>query len=269
MAERIFHDQLGYEVKLPTHSPKRIVSLVPSQTELLFDLGLDEEVVGLTYFCIYPKDKFKEKPKIGGTKKVNLDKVEELNPDLVIANKEENEKDQIDALKEDFPVWVSNVKDLDTALDMITNVSDLVGKAEAGQTLANQIRTGFANLPSIDPRKTLYFIWRNPYMAAAGDTFIHNMLAHMGLDNALKYQKRYPELTIEAIQKFNPELIFLSSEPYPFKERHIQELKDIVPHADIRLVDGSMFSWYGSRMLKAVNYFQHLMENNFDPVATD
>ena len=257
MTRQTFTDQLGFEVAV-NHPPRRIVSLVPSQTELLFHLGLDEEIAGITYFCIHPEDKFREKSKIGGTKKVKIEDVKALEPDLIIANKEENEKEQVDALKAYFPVWVSHVYDMDSALDMISKVGAVVGKKEEAIRLVQQINNGFRELPQISPLKTLYFIWRKPYMAAGGDTFIHYVMSKVGLKNALRDQTRYPELTTEEIQRIAPALILLSSEPYPFKERHINELQQIVPNAEIKLVDGSMFSWYGSRMLKAVDYLQEL-----------
>ena len=257
MAGKTFTDQLGYEVTI-NFPPKKIVSLVPSLTELLFDLGLDDEVVGITYFCIYPEDQFKAKTKIGGTKKVKLDAVKALEPDLVIANKEENEKEQVDALKEHFPVWVSYVYDIPSALDMIRTVGELINKTSEADNLAGEIERKFQHLREAGSVKTLYFIWRKPYMAAGGDTFIHHIMGKAGFNNLLKDRKRYPELSIVEVKQLNPELILLSSEPYPFKERHIDELKAIVPDAEIRLVDGSMFSWYGSRMLKAADYLSAL-----------
>lgn len=258
MSQPTFKDQVGYNVNIPNFPPQRIVSLVPSQTELLFDLGVGDYVVGLTHFCIHPEDQVKDKTKIGGTKKVKIDLVKELAPDLVIANKEENQKEQVDALKSYFPVWVSDVKGLDSALEMIEAVGELVNEKDAAESLTNKVHKGFQAIPTIDPMKTLYFIWRKPYMAAAGDTFIHDMLSRMGITNALQDYYRYPELSVDDIKRIDPELILLSSEPYPFKEQHIQELKEFAPSAEIRLVDGSMFSWYGSRMLKTVDYCQDL-----------
>jgi len=231
---------------------------VPSQTELLFELGLDEEVAGITHFCIHPDHQYRQKPKIGGTKKIKIAAIRELNPDLIIANKEENDKAQVETLKAEFPVWVSQVSDLPSALRMIESVGKLVGKTDKARQMAHDIRQGFEQLPAVDGLSTLYFIWRKPYMAVGGDTFIHYMLTRIGLENVLKTKTRYPELMPETIQQMNPELIMLSSEPYPFKEHHIRELQQIVPKATIRLVDGSMFSWYGSRMLKAVNYMETL-----------
>ncbi len=258
MGQKKITDQIGCDVTIPGFPPQRIVSLVPSQTELLFDLGLGDRVVGLTHFCIHPEEKVKDKTKIGGTKKIKIDRVKDLNPDLIIANKEENQKEQVDELKSHFPVWVSDVKGLDSALKMIEAVGALVAKQNAAQELVDRINAGFQAIPTIAPVNTLYFIWRKPYMASGGDTFIHNMLTRLGITNALRDSYRYPELSVEDIQSINPDLILLSSEPYPFKEQHIQELKGITPSAEIHLVDGSMFSWYGSRMLKAVDYFQDL-----------
>lgn len=252
-----FTDQIGRVIQID-HPPQKIVSLVPSQTELLFELGLDDEVKGITYFCVYPQDKFKEKPKIGGTKKLKLDKIKQLDPDLIIGNKEENEREQVEELAQDYPVWISDVNDLDSALNMINYIAQLTGKMEKGQTISKEVEKGFKKLPKVDNLRTLYLIWRKPYMAVGGDSFIHYMLTHCGFNNVLKDQPRYPELTAENIQHLNPEIIMLSSEPYPFKDTHIKEFHELVPHARVQLVEGDMFSWYGSRLNKAVDYLRKL-----------
>lgn len=262
-----FTDQIGRTIEV-NHPPKSIVSLVPSQTELLFDLGLDEEIRGITYFCVYPQDKFKEKTKIGGTKKLKLDKIRELDPDLIIGNKEENEKEQVEELGEEYPVWISDVDDLDSALDMINQLAQLTGKTENGHSIIHEIENGFNKLPKVDDLRTLYLIWRKPYMAVGGDSFIHYMLDKCGFNNVLKDQPRYPELSAADIQALNPELILLSSEPYPFKDRHIKEFQELVPDAKVQLVEGDMFSWYGSRMSKAVKYLNDLCSDLNDTLTT-
>lgn len=248
-------DQLGREVRLPKE-PTRIVSLVPSQTELLFDLGLDSRVVGITKFCVHPESWFRSKTRVGGTKKLHFDVIESLNPDLILANKEENNQEDIERLAKDFPVWVSDVNDLDSALEMIRSVAEITGKN--AQPLIKEIELGFSELkPIAEKPKTLYLIWKNPYMAAGTDTFIHNMMSG-GFENACS-ETRYPELSEADIQRLNPDLILLSSEPFPFKENHISELKKLLPETEIRLVDGEMFSWYGSRLRMAPNYFSDLI----------
>jgi ABC-type Fe3+-hydroxamate transport system substrate-binding protein len=254
----LYRDQLSREVNLPS-VPKRIISIVPSQTELLFDLGLDQEIVGITKFCIHPKDKVKRVAKIGGTKQLDIKKIKSLQPDIIIANKEENERSQVEELTKICPVWISDISDLPGAIDMIERVGKLVGKNREAKTLSSKIDQQFSNLvfqPS--GKRVAYFIWRKPYMAAGRGTFIDDMLQKCGLVNAFN-QARYPEITAENLIKVNPDIILLSSEPYPFKEKHIEELQAIMAHAMVKLVDGEMFSWYGSRLLSSPKYFQQLL----------
>lgn len=249
-------DQLGRSIEI-TDPPQRIISLVPSQTELLFDLGVGDRVAGITKFCIHPSDWFKTKTKVGGTKKIHFEIIDQLQPDLIIGNKEENEETQIKQLYKKYPVWMSDIVDWSSAMQMIARVGDLVGESAKSESIVHKIEEGFKNVRRFSPRKTLYLIWKNPWMAAGKNTFIDTMLGKIGLVNSMA-EERYPELTLERMRELSPELILLSSEPYPFKEKHIEELQQIVPDAKILLVDGEMFSWYGSRLLKAPGYFSSL-----------
>jgi ABC-type Fe3+-hydroxamate transport system substrate-binding protein len=259
----VFKDQLHQELDMKA-APQRIISLVPSQTELLYDLGLDKEVIGITKFCIHPDEWFRTKTRIGGTKKLNIDLIRSLQPDLIIGNKEENEQSQIEELKKEFPVWMSDIQNLDDALQMITEIGNLVGKSEESTDINTQIKNLFNNLKpqtlNHKPSSVAYFIWYNPLMTIGGDTFINDMLTRCGFQNIFSNMTRYPEITPDQLHSANPDLILLSSEPYPFKEKHITEFKNICPHARVILVDGEMFSWYGSRLLKATEYFTHLLE---------
>lgn len=252
-----YTDQMQRLVEVPER-PQRIISLVPSQTELLFSFGLEEEVVGLTKFCVHPKQWRKEKQVIGGTKNFHLDKIQALKPDLIIGNKEENYKEGIEALEQEFPVWMSDIFDLEDSLQMIKQVGEMCGKKEKGIALAEQIGEEFNRLRPLQGTSCLYFIWRKPYMAVGGNTFIDEMLLRCGFTNVLAGQERYPELSAEDIRQLNPRVILLSSEPYPFKEKHIQEFREVCPEAEVLTVDGEMFSWYGSRLFEAVPYFQQL-----------
>ncbi|AKD54708.1 helical backbone metal receptor [Spirosoma radiotolerans] len=238
--------------------PNRIISLVPSQTELLFDLGLDQAIVGITKFCVHPAERVKQKALIGGTKTLNLDRIRELDPDLIIANKEENTRDQIEELQRQYPVHVTDMTTLPDALRMIREVGTLVARATEADQLAKRIELSL--LPPFPPLglSVAYLIWRKPYMAAASSTFIQAMLEVAGFSNAFADQTRYPEITPADLQKAQPHLIFLSSEPYPFTEKHIEELQQICPSAQVLLVDGEVFSWYGSRLLQASDYFRNL-----------
>jgi ABC-type Fe3+-hydroxamate transport system substrate-binding protein len=256
-------DQLNRELLLPA-LPKRIISLVPSQTELLADLGLDEEVIGITKFCIHPEQWFRNKTRIGGTKTVKVDLIISLQPDLIIANKEENVKEQLQALEKIAPVWISDIKDINGAYNMMQSIGEITGKNKKAEALINEIKKGFDTLRSRYPRsktyRTAYLIWKAPYMAAGSDTFINDMLRLSGFTNVIDDRTRYPEITTEELKIKNTELLLLSSEPYPFKQKHIDELQTALPDTKIILVNGEIFSWYGSRMQYAVEYIKNLRE---------
>ncbi|HTH82174.1 MAG TPA: helical backbone metal receptor [Mucilaginibacter sp.] len=254
----VFYDQLNRAVNLPA-VPKRIISVVPSQTELLFYLGLTFEVIGITKFCIHPANRFKSTAKVGGTKQLNINQIKKLKPDLIIANKEENDRQQIEQLMTICPVWISDISNLDEALDMIVKVGALTDRTTQAQALSVAIKQQFDQL-TIPPLNlsAAYLIWRKPYMAAGKQTFIDDMLHYCGLENAFN-EPRYPEIIPKMLVDANPATILLSSEPYPFAQKHISELKLIVPDAKIVLVDGEVFSWYGSRLLHAPAYFRQLI----------
>jgi ABC-type Fe3+-hydroxamate transport system substrate-binding protein len=255
----LFTDQLNNTIESKSF-PKRVISLVPSQSELLWDLGLREELIGITKFCIHPQEMFKSIERVGGTKTLNIEKIRALQPDLIIGNKEENEQSQILELQKEFTVWMSDIYTLEDSLTMIEKVGALVNRVDAAKTITNNIQTSFLNLLKVN-KSVLYFIWREPYMAAGNATFIGDMLKRIGFENKLSdEQARYPELNLDEIKLLNPELIFLSSEPYPFKANHIKELQDILPYSKIVLVDGELFSWYGSRLQKSVAYFNELIK---------
>lgn len=261
----IFIDQMANELNLAT-TPKRIISLVPSQTELLFDLGLCDEVIGITKFCIHPDEWFRSKTKVGGTKTIDLEKIKQLNPDLIIGNKEENEQEQIEELMKHFSVWMSDINTLKQAFDMITRVGMIVDKNFEAINLKLKIEASFKLLqpPTNNHKLTTncaYFIWRNPFMVAGNNTFINEMLQLCGLKNVFAENDlgRYPIISPKQLATANPKLIFLSSEPYPFQEKHLLEFQLICPDAQIILVDGELFSWYGSRLLQAPEYFSKLV----------
>jgi ABC-type Fe3+-hydroxamate transport system substrate-binding protein len=256
--QKSFTDQMGRELTI-NFPPKRIISIVPSQTELLFDLGLDQEIIGLTKFCIHPIEKFAERTKVGGTKKLNIDLIKDLKPDLIIGNKEENTQSDIEELEAYFPVWMSDIFTLDDAMKTIGQVGALVDREPEASYLNHLISAGFNDLKTLAlqhhiDKKVAYLIWRKPYMAAGKNTFIDDILLINGMTNVIK-QDRYPTITLEQLKTLNCELILLSSEPYPFGEKHIEEIQLAIPDTKIMLVDGEMFSWYGSRLVKAVQYF--------------
>ncbi|GAC1585505.1 MAG: helical backbone metal receptor [Ginsengibacter sp.] len=239
----------------------RIVSVVPSQTELLASLGLDIEVLGITKFCIHPEGWRNSRAVIGVTKKLNIEKIRQLNPDIIIANKEENQKEDIELLNREFDIYMSDIKDLNSALMMITDVGRLTNKEEHAEDLIKKIRIRFEQLvPVKEKLSAAYLIWKKPYMVAGTDTFINSMLEACGFENTF-HQSRYPETTIEELAKIAPDLILLSSEPYPFGEKHITELSSVLKKAKILLVDGECFSWYGSRLMISPLYFQNMIND--------
>ncbi|PAP78878.1 hypothetical protein BSZ37_19870 [Rubrivirga marina] len=232
-----------------------MVSLVPSQTELLADLGLDAEVVGLTRFCVHPEGWNERKQIVGGTKNVRVDRVRELAPDLVIANKEENVREQVEALQAIAPVFVTDVPDVDGALRMTRSVGGLVDRAAEADRLADAVAAGFARLGAeaegAVPLRALYLIWRDPWMTVGDDTIIADVLRRGGVENAAVGHQRYPTLSPDQFAALAPDVVLLSSEPYPFGPAHVAEVQALAPRAQVELVDGEPFSWYGSRLLRA------------------
>ncbi len=239
-------------------NPVRIVSTVPSQTELLSYLGLDDELVGITKFCVHPEHIYRSKTRIGGTKDLDIAGIRALSPDLILANKEENDKDQITELSKTFKVHVTDVHDLPSALDMIKEVSRMTEKEENGRNLIDEIQRGFDELAILSSSKSvLYLIWKNPWMSVGRDTFIRDILSRCGFKNVMDHETRYPEVDLAHV---TPELVFLSSEPYPFKENHIDELRSQFPLAQFHLVNGEYFSWYGSRLVGSPRYLSGLID---------
>ncbi len=245
----------------PSIPPKKIISLVPSITELLDHFQLEEETIGITKFCVHPQIWYKSKTRIGGTKNVNIEKINSLKPDLILCNKEENVQAQIDTLAATLPIYMCDVKNYTEALQMIKDIGILTGKSANATSLISNIEAAFEQnkILSTTKIKTAYLIWKEPYMSVGGDTFISDMMEKAGLVNMYKIENRYPTKSISEIQKDNPQLILLSSEPYPFKEKNIIELQKLFPSTKILLVDGEMFSWYGSRMLYMPEYFKNLV----------
>ena len=254
-------DQLGFLVEVP-EMPRRIVSLVPSITELLADLALDKEVLGITKFCEFPAEWHKTKVRVGGTKNPDFKAIELLNPDLIIGNKEENTQEMLLKLKTRFPVWISDIETLEQALKMIEALGALTRRSMMAAELNQKIATAFRDLEPIrSPKRCLYLIWRNPYMVAGRQTFIDDMLQWCGFENvAADLEGRYPELDEEGIRALAPDLVLLSSEPYPFKDSHAEEFKALLPKTSkCILVDGTYFSWYGSRLAESPKYFKKVM----------
>ncbi len=257
-------DDLGRDITIPTGGAQRIVSLVPSITETLFAIGAGDRVVGVTKFCIKPTAAH-DKTKVGGTKQVDYDLIKSLQPDLIIANKEENTPEIVAALAENHAVFITDTNNFNDALAMIGNMGMLTDCTERANEIVNTIVKEYhfyqqqSKIFRQQKLSVAYFIWRKPYMIAAADTYIDSILQIMGLCNAAAYLSRYPNVSMAEIANLQADLIFLSSEPYPFQAKHIAELQTVLPKAKIILVEGEAFSWHGAGLVDAFPYFLRLI----------
>ncbi|CAM1352317.1 ABC transporter substrate-binding protein [Tenacibaculum insulae] len=255
-----FKDQIQRVFEL-NKTPTKIISLVPSQTELLVDLGLEEFIVGVTKFCIHPNHLRKNKTIVGGTKNINIDKIKALNPDIILCNKEENTKEIVEACEQIAPTHVSDIFNLEDAKELINQYGQFLSCENEALKIIRKLDDEFTSfqqfIKNSQKKKVAYFIWRNPWMVAGSTTFINHLLELNNFENIYANKERYPEINLKSNDK-NVDLILLSSEPYPFKKEHINEVSEHYPNAKVILVDGEMFSWYGSRLLKAFNYFKKL-----------
>lgn len=244
-------------------APKKIVSLVPSLTELLFDLGLGERVVGRTRFCIHPEGRVDDIAIVGGTKNPNLDKVRAIEPNLIVANREENRKEDIELLQEDgFNVMVTEISTIEEALFVIHDIGWTCEVQDEAKHLIQNIQAELAKTVTYPEITAAYLIWRDPWMSIGHDTYIHSVMEHFHLQNVFSVATRYPKTSLHEISLKKPSMILLSSEPYPFKEKHIKEVGGVCGGSDILLVDGEWFSWYGSRMLHSfqkLNAFRRIL----------
>lgn len=263
-------DQLNRTIHLKS-IPKRIISLVPSQTELLVDLGLEDSIVGITKFCVHPKHLKKTKTIVGGTKTIHIDKIKGLQPDIILCNKEENTQEMIAELEQIAPVHISDIYTIDDCLELIMMYGDIFLREKEAQNLIENILEKLEDFKTFvlnkERLKVAYFIWKNPWMIAAKHTFIDELLQINNFENYYKTLERYPEITLNANQPETADVVFLSSEPFPFKQAYVEEIRNFFPKATILVVDGEMFSWYGSRLLKAFDYFKSLHQNRLIPNA--
>lgn len=245
------------------YTPRRILSLVPSQTELLYDLGLEDSIVGITKFCIHPSHLKDNKIIVGGTKSIHSDKIKSLKPDIILCNKEENSKEIVEICTSIAPTHVSDIYDLGDAMELIKTYGGIFSKTIEASNLIQKIsaqQKAFETFIKEKPIfKVAYFIWRNPWMVAAKNTFIDHLITANRFQNAYEHLDRYPEVSLTSLNKeIQLEFILLSSEPYPFKKKHELEIKKQVHNTIVIFVDGEMFSWYGSRLEKAFDYFRQL-----------
>lgn len=254
-----FQDQIGRVIELK-NTPKRIISLVPSQTELLVDLGLEDSIIGITKFCVHPTYLKKQKAIVGGTKNINIDKIKALQPDIILCNKEENTKEIVSICQEIAPTHVSDIYTIQDTLTLIEQYGNIFSRQSEATNILQEIKTKLNDFQSFikdkEKLRVVYFIWKDPWMAAGNTNFIHHLLEINNLENVFQNKTRYPEVDITKLT--NIDAVLLSSEPYPFKEQHVKEFQKKLPNTKIMLVDGEYFSWYGSRLLKAFEYFKNL-----------
>ncbi len=259
----LYTDQLGRHIQL-NNTPVRIVSLVPSLTELLVTLGLSDCIVGVTKFCVHPDTIRKEKRVVGGTKSIHLDRIQELKPDIILCNKEENTKEIVEILQNQYPVHVSDINTIQESLELIRQYGEIFKRTNQATSLISEINTKLKDflefLKHKPEKKVAYFIWQKPWMVAGKDTFIDHLLEINGFVNVFRDQKRYPEISEKQLMELDKSIdyVLLSSEPFPFSDDHINEMKKVLPNTRIILVDGEYFSWYGSRLAKAFSYFKKL-----------
>ncbi|MEI4770630.1 helical backbone metal receptor [Psychrobacillus sp. FJAT-51614] len=257
---QLLNDHLGREVKI-TAPPKRIVSICPAITETLFALGLDNEIIGRTKYCIFPKKTVDKVEIVGGTKEVNEEKIRGLQPDLILAEKEENTKEIVQALEKIAPVFVLEVQSIKDAYRFIKTLGLLTNKEQKADEIIASCKASFPATPVGNIKKAAYAIWRKPYMVVGGTTYINDVLYTLGFHNPFeKVGSRYPSVTKEEFAKSNLDVLLLASEPFPFQEKHIAEFQDFLPNTKIILVDGEMF-WYGAKMITAGPYLKELIEN--------
>jgi ABC-type Fe3+-hydroxamate transport system substrate-binding protein len=234
----------------------RIVCLVPSITELVCDLGLADELVGRTGFCIHPWETVKKIPKVGGTKQLKLDRIRELAPTHAIVNVDENRREDADALAEFIPniVVTHPLAPLDN-LDLYRLLGTTFDRQAEAERLCDKFECALDELRSQTwtPQDVLYLIWRDPWMSVALDTYIAQMLALVGWrSHPVQSEDRYP--TVDPAEWGRVDRVLLSSEPYHFKERHLDEVTALAQNARVTLIDGEMTSWYGSRAIQGLRY---------------
>lgn len=250
-------DGIARQVELPA-PPRRIVSLVPSTTETLFALGVGDRLVGRTRYCVHPARELADVPEVGGTKSPRLAELAALRPDLVLANEEENKPALWPRLELLAPLYVAYPRTVDEALHDLRTTARLVGAEARGDELVATCQAARAELARVRrPFTYAYLIWKDPWMAVGPDTFVASMLAEVGGRCALNTDERYPRLELDALVAADPDVVYLSSEPYAFTAEHAAELGRLAERA--RLVDGELCSWHGARMVRALPYLAELL----------
>ena len=267
-------DASGAPVALPA-PPRRIVSLVPSITELLFALGRGDAVIGCTIFCTEPRDGLRGVARIGGEKDPDLDAMRALRPDLVIANVEENKREHVEALRAwGIAVYVTYPRTVVEGIALVRDLGQVIGAGLRGAELADALAGALAaqrarrrGRPAV---RVFCPIWRRPWMSIGGDTYIHDMLAECGADNIFgDRSERYPEVTLAEVAAARPGAVLLPDEPYRFRRAHAADFEGhpgipTMASGRVHLVDGKLLSWYGTRIADALATLPGLLDGE-DP----
>ena len=247
-------------------TPERIVSLVPSLTEALFAFGAGERVVGRTRYCLWPPRAIGKVPTVGGTKKVDVDRVLELEPDLIVAVREENSRENVENLEgSGVPVFVGAPETVEEAIELLRKLAERV-EAPRSEAVLDPIGRVYDRLRNVTggTRRVFVPIWKRPYMSVGSDTYVHDVLETCGGENVCGNSTRYPIVTLEEVEAAQPEVVLLPDEPYPFCAEDLEEFYELdVPaaHADrIHLVDGKLLTWYGPRMASSLTQLSALLD---------
>jgi len=254
----------------------RLVSLCPSLTELVFDLGRGDDLVGRTKFCVHPAGRVERVESVGGTKNPKVARIVELAPDLVLLNEEENRREDAEALAAaGVRCHASFPRDVDDTARMVRDVGAALDRRDAAERIASDIERRAARVREsalgAPPVRYAYLIWRNPWMVAGGDTFVTAMLALPGGVNVFAaHEERYPTVTPEQLAAASPDAVLLSSEPFPFKDKHADELAAAtgIPRARMHFVDGEYLTWHGSRTPGGIDYAERVIDAVREGVAS-
>jgi ABC-type Fe3+-hydroxamate transport system substrate-binding protein len=241
---------------------RRIVSLVPSTTELLCALGRADALVGVTVYCVEPRAVVRTKTRVGGEKDPDLAAIRALAPDLVIANVEENRREDVDALRAaGIDVFVTYPRSVVESFAMIRELGAATGAVTAARTLLDELEPLHAavraRLAGRRATPCFYPIWREPWMTIGHDTYIHDVLATCGGANVFADRTRYPSIALDEVAARAPEVVLLPDEPFRFRRAHLRDFDAYPTMPAVRdqrivLVDGKRFSWHGPRLAEAL-----------------
>lgn len=268
--ERQLIDAMGTQHEV-AQSTARIVSLVPSITELIADLGLTKQLVGRTGFCIHPRDVVKKIPKVGGTKTIDVAKIRKIAPTHLIVNIDENPRGVVEELAKFVPhIIVTHPNAPEDNLGLYRLIGGIFSKEEEAEGLCERFETALGDLRAASAhwgrQQAIYLIWKSPWMTVARDTYISRTLAAAGWDTfQVRSDARYPTIELTPEQLRSVSFVLFSTEPYSFSERHLVDLLDTMPlgqRTRCALIDGSMTSWYGSRAVAGLAYLKEFRRSH-------